>query len=298
MQLNSIVTKAAVPMRWLIVAGIAWTLAQTALYVASSPQGQEAARPGNSQRTQPRQTTVNLNAILSRHLFGEADVSPSDMATQITEETRLPLQLQGVFVAEEVEEESAAIVAQKGKPGIRYRLGDKIPGNAVLVAVFADHIILRRAGSREKLTFPTNDNQFQIEPDQDANVAPNRQKFVRRPLANTASGEQSAVQSAREFVAAHQARMEADPRQALNDLGIKPVSPDSAAGYELGNLAQSPYLSQTGLQSGDVILSVNGRPVGDLQADRLEIANILAQGSARLEIQRGSRTFYVTASLK
>jgi len=302
MQLNSIVTKAALPTRWLIVAGIAWTLAQTALYVASSPQGREPARPGISDRTMPRQTTVNLNTILSRHLFGEADVSPSDMATQITEETRLPLQLQGVFVAEEVEEQSAAIVAQKGKPGMRYRLGDKIPGNAVLVAVFTDHIILRRAGSREKLTFPTNNDQFQVDPDQDENVAPNRQTFrqtfVEKPLANTASGEQRAVQSAREFVASHQARMEADPRQALNDLGITPVSPDSAAGYELGNLAQSPYLSQTGLQPGDVILSVNGRPVGDLQADRLEIANILAQGSARLEIQRGSRTFYVTASLK
>lgn len=298
MQLNSIVTKAAGPTRWLIVAGIAWTLAHTVLYVASSPQGREAARPGISDRTLPHQTTVNLNAILSRHLFGEADVSPSDMATRITEETRLPLQLQGVFVAEQVEEQSAAIVAQKGKPGRRYRLGDKIPGNAVLVAVFADHIILRRAGSREKLTFPTNFDQFQVDPDQDENVAPNRQKFVEKPLANTASGEQSAVQSAREFVAAHQARMEADPRQALNDLGITPVSPDSAAGYQLGNLAQSRYLSQTGLQPGDVILSVNGRPVGDLQADRLEIANILAQGSARLEIQRGSRTFYVTASLK
>jgi len=51
------------------------------------------------------------------------------------------------------------------------------------------------------------------------------------------------------------------------------------------------------LQPGDVILSVNGRPVGDLSQDRLEVDNVLAQGSARIEVQRGTRRFFVTASL-
>ena len=51
------------------------------------------------------------------------------------------------------------------------------------------------------------------------------------------------------------------------------------------------------MQPGDVILSVNGRPVGDLNQDRLELENVLAQGSARIEVQRGTRRFFVTASL-
>ncbi|MCZ6640558.1 MAG: PDZ domain-containing protein [Gammaproteobacteria bacterium] len=292
-QLNSIVTHAAFPARWLIVAGIAWTLAQTVLYVASSPQAQQSGRPAN-ERAATRQTTVDLNAILSRNLFGAADVVPGIGIGATTEVTRLPLELQAVYIAEEVAEESAATVAQKGKPGYTYHIGDKIPGNAVLVEVLQDHIILRRAGSREKLMFPTIDSQFQADPLQDEGVAANVQARSERRLTNTLSG----VQSAREFVAAHQARMEADPEQALNELGIKPVSQGSASGYQLGDLAQSPYLSQTGLQPGDVILSVNGRPVGDMQADRLEVANILAQGSARLEVQRGTRRFFVTASLK
>ena len=293
-QLNNLLAKAAVPARWLIVAGIAWTLANSVSYVLAPPQGQQAAGPGNSERIQPRQTKVNLNTILKRHLFGQAGVVGSSPASQVTEETRLPLELQGVFVAEEVVEESTAIVAQKGKPGIRYRLGAKIPGNAVLVAVFQDHIILRRAGNREKLTFPTNDNQFRADPYQDQNTPVKPQTPVSRPLAV----KTPRVKSAREFVTTHQTRMESDPEQALNDLGISPVSVGSAAGYQLGNLAQSPYLSQTGLQAGDVILSINNRAVGNIQADRLEIANILAQGSARLEVQRGDRKFYVTASLK
>ena len=295
MQLKSIITKAAFPTRWLIVAGIAWTLASSALFLASGPQGRQEVRLGNSERSQPRQSTVNLTAILSRNLFGEADVAPTDMESATTEETRLPLELQGVFVAQKIAEESAAIVAQKGKPGKRFKIGDKIPGNAVLVAVFADHIILRRAGSREKLTFPNNDDQFRVDPDQPARVTPNVPRSNRRSRANRVPKRSK---SAREFVTTHQAGMEADPKKALNELGITPVSTDSPAVYQLGNLAQSPYLSQTGLQPVDVVLSVNNRAVGDMQQDKLEIANILAQGSARLEIQRGSRTFFVTVSLK
>ena len=293
MQLNSIVSHGAFPARWLIVAGIAWTLAQTALYVASSPQGQQSGRPGNTERSPARQTSVDLNAILSRNLFGAADVVPGAL-NATTEVTRLPLELQGVYVAEVIAEDSAATVAQKGKPGVTYHIGDKIPGNAVLVAVFQNHIILRRAGSREKLMFPSNDRQFQVDPVQGDDVPPNVQRRITRSLVKTPYGGQSA----REFVATHQARMEADPQQALHELGITSVSAGSASGYRLGDLAQSPYLSQTGLQPGDVILSVNGRPVGDMQADRLEVANILAQGSARLEVQRGTRRFFVTASLK
>jgi general secretion pathway protein C len=80
-------------------------------------------------------------------------------------------------------------------------------------------------------------------------------------------------------------------------LGVAPVADGASEGYRVGNLAQSPYLSQTGLQPGDVILSVNGRPVGDLNQDRLELDNVLAEGSARLEVQRGTRRFFVTATL-
>ena len=70
------------------------------------------------------------------------------------------------------------------------------------------------------------------------------------------------------------------------------------ANNRLDHLAQSPYLRQTGLQPGDVILSINGQPVGDVERDRLELDNVLAQGSARIEVQRGDRRFFITASLK
>ena len=52
------------------------------------------------------------------------------------------------------------------------------------------------------------------------------------------------------------------------------------------------------LQPGDVILSVNGQAVGDIQRDRQQIEGLLQQGTARLEVQRGTRRFFVSASLR
>ena len=92
-------------------------------------------------------------------------------------------------------------------------------------------------------------------------------------------------------------RLREDAEGTLDDLGIESVD---SGGYRIGagNAAQLPYVRQAGLQPGDVILSVNGRPVGNAQQDQLELDNIMAQGSARIEVQRGSRRFFITASLK
>ncbi len=291
--LNSVRNNAVLPLRWVLIGLIAYTLATTGLFLVSGPTSEPAAGTLPQSQVPGNQQKVNLNDILEAHLFGKADADERPAAAAPTSETRLPLVLNGVFVAE-IPGDSAAIVAQKGRSGLLYGIGDSLPGNATLVEVHADHVVLRRAGTRETLTFPevsgiytTTNLDLAIEP------------AIRSADAQIPNPEAAATApSAREFVERYRDQLQSDPQSALTDLGIAAVSADGAQGYRLGNLAQSPYLSQTGLQSGDVILSVNGRPVGDLSQDRLELDNVLAQGSARLEVQRGSRRFFVTASLK
>jgi general secretion pathway protein C len=104
--------------------------------------------------------------------------------------------------------------------------------------------------------------------------------------------------STSEVLNRYKQQLEEDPQGTLSSLGVSPVAEGAAQGYRLGNLAQSPALSQTGLQPGDVVLSVNGMPVGNVQQDKQQLDNVLAQGAARLEIQRGARRFFVTASLR
>ncbi len=298
MGLSELAGRMVEPARWIVIGGIAFTLANTVLFFIAPPTPStgdaDARQPARTPDTRP---AVSIQAILSRNLFGEAGASAVVDTGLPAVETRLPLKLLGVFVAD-VPEESAAIIEQDGRSGGEvYMVGQTVPGNAELIEVHADHVVLRRAGSRETLNFP------QVAT---STVITEAQVYEPEPSMDSASYTEETYDDAgmepetpRDFVASYRDRIDADPEGTLREIGITPVSEGDAQGYRLDSAAaSSPYLSQTGLQPGDVVLSVNGQPVGDIQQDRHQIDNILAEGSARIEVQRGTRRFFVTASLK
>jgi len=295
MLFETIISKGAEPIKWLLVAGIAYTLAMGIWSFFETPVSSVADRTAAPGDAAPLRPAANVNWILSKHLFGEAGAAPADQedSNEPAVQTRLPLELQSVFVADQAQA-SAAIVAQRGKPGKLYAVGDNLPGNAKLVEVLTDRIILRRAGVRETLMFPKSKSQLVANPVQEqpeqASLAP---PIERAPRSRTPARQEPAA-----VVEEYQTKLTEDATGTLDELGIETVDTTGASGYRIADVSSSPYLRQTGLQPGDVVLSVNGRPVGDIQQDRLELENIMAQGSARIEVQRGSRKFFITASLK
>ena len=68
-------------------------------------------------------------------------------------ETRLNLELQGVFTNNNPDL-SSAIIAERGKNGELFAIGDRVPGNALLHAVEQDHVLIKRGSRLEKLLFP------------------------------------------------------------------------------------------------------------------------------------------------
>ncbi|MEZ5558367.1 MAG: type II secretion system protein N [Pseudomonadales bacterium] len=316
MSLDTVSASLATPVKWLLVLLIAYSLAQGVLFFVGGA-GTAPAVPGtgtSGQTQRPQRPEVDLNAILARNLFGDAGAvaQPVVQSNLPAVATRLPLELQGVFVAGEGDT-SAAIIAQRGKAGMLYHVGEMLPGSVELAEVHRDHVILRRAGTRERLDFPTVASNNGVQsldepedldamdplPDQDQlGQLDDQARFDDSAAPEESGNELGQVAPADELAEQYRERLESDPEGALQELGIAPVEAGSASGYRIDDLAQSPYLSQTGLQPGDVILSVNGRPVGDLNQDRLELENVLAQGSARIEVQRGTRRFFVTASLR
>ena len=85
-----------------------------------------------------------------------------------------------------------------------------------------------------------------------------------------------------------------NPQEMISKIGL---SETKSGGYRVGDISNSPYLRQSGLQSGDVILSVNGQTLSNVQNDRTQLAGLMAGGTARLEIQRGDIRFTITASM-
>ncbi len=291
---ETIVNKGAEPVKWLLIIGIAYTLATLAWSFFDTPVSPVTISDSNSGNSASTRPAVNVNWILGKHLFGEAGAAPVvSSRDEPVQQTRLPLELQGVFMADE-NQVSAAIVAQRGKPGKRYVVGDTLPGNAKLDEVFTDRIILVRSGVRETLPFPKSKTEFVAEdyPDDSSSDAADNETTGQAGTSNTGVVQSEAAPE--EIVSQYRERLAQDPAAALNDLGVETVD---GGGYRIGNLAQNPLLKSTGLQAGDVILSVNGQPVGDISQDQLELDNIMAQGSARIEVQRGERRFFITASL-
>ena len=87
--------------------------------------------------------------------------------------------------------------------------------------------------------------------------------------------------------------MQANPAGTLNEVGITPVSSGESKGYRVGDNAQA-IIKQAGLQAGDVILSVNGRPVGVAANDSALMQQVMASSRVRVEVQRGTRRFFLT----
>ncbi len=302
---DTFIEKGVEPVRWLLVAGIAYTLAMTIWSFFETPSTQPVASSRPGAQALVERAPVNVNWILSKHLFGEAGApvaGPVVASNEPSVETRLPLELQSVIVSDDPDF-SSAIIAQRGKPGRMYRIGDSVPGNAEVVEITPDVIYLRRAGVRESLSFPSG----KFKATQVANSSTNRNAQAGalddadyddsdEYLADAegyAENDAGLDEELGEEIDEYREQFSEDAEGMLERFGIESTN----EGYRIGSISQTPYLRQAGLQAGDVILSVNGRPVGDLQTDQLELDNIMAQGSARIEIQRGSRRFFITASI-
>ena len=109
----------------------------------------ENANPmGTSFQSELKKTrSIPLKPIdfASLGLFG--DIGEEDLPELIfAPNTQLALELLGVFKSGN-SKQSIAVVAQRGNSGKVYRIGDRLPGNAILDSVHS-HFILNNRGSR------------------------------------------------------------------------------------------------------------------------------------------------------
>ena len=297
--LSALAAKAAGPIHWLLVVGIAYTLATAVLFFLRDPaitQANASPSPApTAAQARQKAMPVDLQAISAAKLFGDAKSAAAKPAVEkAAVETRLPLKLLGVFVADadaDSDALSAAVIAESNNAGMLYRVGDRLPGAATLHAVHADHVTLLHAGARELLRFP------KLEPFRTTRIAQADASQLPQAGPRKAAPSQAKTappKRAEDFAAAYRERLQKAPEQVLEELDMETVS---GGGYRVGNLGDLPYLSQSGLQSGDLILSVNDRPVGDINADQLALDDLLAVGEVRIEVRRGERRFFLTTSV-
>ncbi|MFK7893270.1 MAG: type II secretion system protein N [Granulosicoccus sp.] len=189
--------------------------------------------------------------IAAAHLFGNMATKPAPVKVEKPQEpiteTRLNLQLAGVFAFEPAENAFAIISAGSAEQAA-YGVGDKINRDTTLEAVYADHVVLRNGGKLEKLALPEN-----VQPIAMQSSAP-------------ASGATLATQTAS---ASETVELPTNPGELRDTLARNPsmlgkvVAAEpyqengKLVGYRITPKQNPEILESQGIMSGDVITRVN-----------------------------------------
>jgi len=248
-----------------------------------------------------RQNKIDTSAIAMWSLFGKegrkvVTEQPKDVNAP---KTRLSLELQAVFVAP-VEERSTAMIAEARKSSELYHIGDKIPGNVTLAAVFGDRVLLNRDGALEALYFPDNYKSAMVR----AGTASDSASTARPPVTAAATrpgrtpngqadfgagnrNQEAQSAMAQQMVTTLREQIEQDPVQVLGQFGL---ASNDGRGYKVSD-NPNPMLAAIGARPGDVILSVNGQSLGDPARDVGLIEQVMQEGKVRVSMERNGRQF-------
>ena len=249
--------------------------------------------------------SININQLINRNLFGTSDKGIREVAdySKPATKTQLPLTLLSVF-ASESSERSAAIISQRDQPPKRYGIQDTLPGNATLIEILKNKVIFIRAGNREELSFPEVKDSFKsLKTTQTKKRTDQRienQAINQEPITNSKSnqGPSGRFPSSVKDIERNSEIKSSNSKEVTAVVEAQEnLSFNKQGGMIVDQSINSTYLRQTGLQQGDIILSVNGKPTNQVGRNKQMIQTLMAKGSARIEVQRGTRRFVITASI-
>ncbi|MCS5562173.1 MAG: PDZ domain-containing protein [Marinobacter nauticus] len=215
---------------------------------------------------------VSEAQIAGYEFFGRPDnqVGVADVVRRSAPETGLRLRLEGVLVGQRPEDSGAIVAGSNGETEY-YRVGDQLPGNAELAEVEAGRILLRRGGRYESLAF-----EEQIETG----------ALVAEEPVQTAESPDTYLEDAR-------ARLDSEGVAALATYGLQPAEDRSGYVYDGSNA----MLNAVNLRPGDIITSVNGQPLGDIEQDKQLLDSWRSQPQLDIEIERDGTLLTVSYAI-
>lgn len=221
-------------------------------------------------RNSAPQASLDATQVAAWALFGEAKLAQSASSeVKNAPETRLNLTLVGVF-AHGDSEMSGAIIATSGGDAKLYHPGDELPGRATLYKVYPDRVLLKRMGVTEALSLEQGRLNGHIAA---TTTTP-------EPAAPTGFAAPDSLMQQRALV--------------IEQLSLAPVAQGVAQGYKVTTEISKDIQNALGLQPGDLLLSVNGFPLGTKSADKAAIQSFYETGKAKVQIKRGSSRLTLT----
>jgi type II secretory pathway component PulC len=212
----------------------------------------------------PPPVATAARTVTEGHLFGES-TAPADA---IAATTLRGVRLKGVYAPR------FAIFSNGNLPDIGVTVGGEIHPGATLQSVYADHVLIMRGGSIERMDLSRSKISG-------AGTAP-------RPAAVAVPG--GVALSRREL-----APMRNDPRQAL---GLAQLGSYPSAGIVINDATPGSLAARLGLRQGDIVQKINDRPLAG-KDDLLRMAEASTAGAqVSIEITRNGQVLRNTYTLE
>jgi general secretion pathway protein C len=219
---------------------VAYSLAQSTWRIA---QPDRPVARGAAAALAP-QAEFDGRALQAASLFGAFSAPATQRADQALPRATINLVLTGVAMRGA---KSYALISGEGRPETAYGIGEQIVPGVVLEAVYTDRVVIVQGGARQSLFL--------------------KELAAALPTGAPASG-----------VPAGASALSTGPggsvldRQAVKRLLQRPdflsqalIVPNAGGGFRVGQVQAGSLYEKLGLRVGDVIRSVNGQPVNNME---------------------------------
>ncbi len=246
-------------------------------------------------------SSIDIDQLKSLQVFGKSSsIKPETLPVVDipSTETQLNLILMGV-VASNYEQQARAIIGVDNKQDV-YAVGTALPAGKgiTLIKVMSDRVIINNNGQSEVLFLYQKNSRSNA-------VAANASPSMMAREESQRMLEWEADHAEPEAVASVQHPTVSLPDQAITALGRSMSNTvtmnlfnegGKMAGFKLSPGRDLDKFKALGLQSGDVVIAVNGWPMSD-SAQILEMYNNLGN-SATLQVKRGTNVMTVDIGLQ
>jgi general secretion pathway protein C len=183
--------------------------------------------------------SVDVAAIVSAHLMGEAAIPKVAQNAANAPQSSLPLVLVGIIAADDPEN-GLAILGENAAAAKVYAVGDNVPGGAKLHSVLSDKVIIDRNGNLESLMLPR-----QLQP-------------------GAAPPSTAALQTQTPVLDRMRKLISDDPGLMADIMRPQPVfAQGKQKGYRVYPGRNRQAFSRLGLRPGDLVTTINGTPLDD-----------------------------------
>jgi general secretion pathway protein C len=218
-----------------------------------------------------RPHVTNIAAVTNAHLFGEAPVPKQDPAN--APQTSMPLTLTGIIAGNDPQN-GLAILGPNAQSAKVYAVDDNLPGGARLHSVYADRVVIDRAGRLESLSLP-------------------------RTVSGTAPAPSTAALPNESPVVERMRRALTQQPGLIADL-LRPqavMDGDKVRGFRVYPGRNRLAFMRLGLRPGDEVVAINGTPLDDPERGQEILRTLGTAPEARVTVMRNNQQQDLTLNI-